>query len=90
MDSTQLIAYAIILAGTVATLVAGYQMIKRGFLLWLMLIIIGVTAVNYGLGAAQSSTLDGFLDDINANKLSQFSQNQLQKLCDQKMMGGDN
>ena len=90
MENNDLIAYAIILLGTAATLAGAYQMIKRGFLLWIMVIIVGVTGVNYGLSATQGSSLDGFLDDLNAGKLTSFSQAQIQKLCDQESMGGDN
>lgn len=74
------IAIAFMVVGLGLTLVAAYQMYKRGILLWLVLIIVGVTAINYGYNQ-QGSSADDFLDQLNVGKLSRYSKDQLKAAC---------
>ncbi len=74
------IAIGFMAVGLILTLVSAYQMYKRGILMWLVLIIVGITAINYGYNQ-QGSNADDFLDQLNVGKLSRFSKEKLKAAC---------
>ena len=82
MSQEELLSYGIMAAGALVALYAGYKIIKKGFILWLIMIIIGITAVNYGYHNKSGVSLDSFLDTLNPAKLSKMSKEQLTDLCE--------
>ena len=70
----------LIAVGVGMTLISAYQLYKSGFILWMTILIIGVTGVNYGYNN-QSANLDGFLNKINAGELTSFSKDKLEQVC---------
>ncbi|MDT8447478.1 MAG: hypothetical protein RRB13_11355 [bacterium] len=74
------IAYAALGLGTIALLAAAYQLIKRGFLLWLLLAVVGVGAVNYGL-LYGNTPLNDWVEGIDASAIGELSSKQIESLC---------
>ncbi len=72
----------LLVVGALLTLFAAYQLYKKGFLIWMLLAMVGMTAINFGLNQ-QGAEIDDFLDELNAGTLSRFSQNKLKEACDQ-------
>lgn len=81
MSQEQLISYGIMAAGALVTIYSSYKIIQKGFLLWLILSIIGVTAVNYGYNNQGAVSLNSFLDNLNPAKISKISKDQLVDIC---------
>lgn len=81
MSQEELMSYGIMVVGILITIYAGYKIIQKGFILWLILIVIGVTAVNYGFNNKSGLSVDDFLDNLNPAKFSKLSQDQLTDLC---------
>lgn len=81
MSQEELISYGIIAAGVLVSLYAGYKIVQKGFVLWLILIIVGITTVNYGFSNKSDISLDSFLDTLNPAKLSKMSKEQLTDMC---------
>lgn len=78
------IGYTAMSLGTIALLAAGYQLIKRGFLLWMLIAGFGVVAVNFGLVyAGPPEFLGDWVPSIDASALSELSSQQIQRLCQQ-------
>ncbi|MDX2469722.1 MAG: hypothetical protein QNL04_03980 [SAR324 cluster bacterium] len=78
--STEVSSIALIAIGVAITLVSSYQLYKSGFILWMTLLIVGVTGVNYGYNN-QGANFDGFLNKINAGELTSFSKDKLEQVC---------
>lgn len=67
MDLPNTLSVVLLLLGGLATLTAAWQLYKRGLISWLIILIIGLTSINYGL----------------SSKLSRFSQEKLKEACGQ-------
>ena len=81
MTNQEMMSYGLIVFGSILTLVGGYQLLKRGFLFWMILIIVGVSGINYGLNNRNADMVDGFLKGLNPANLSDFSKEQLREIC---------
>ena len=81
MNTQDIITYGIIVIGSVFTLIGAYQVVRRGFILWLILIIVGISAINYGLSNRSYTSFEGLLREMNPSNLSEFSKKQLREVC---------
>ena len=86
MNLPNALSIVLLLLGSIATLAAAWQLYKRGLITWVIVLIIGITAINYGL-TTKASGMDDFLDQINAGKFSRFSQEKLKEACDSMYQG---
>jgi len=82
METNTLIAYGIIAGGGIATLTAAYQLIKRGFIFWFLLIGLGVTAVNVGYNNLDNVPFTAMLDELQPSVLKDMPSKHLQKICE--------
>lgn len=82
METNLWIAYIAMGAGAVATGIAAYQMIKRGFLLWLLLVGLGISAINFGYTYARHTPLQAMINDMDPGSLGDLPAKQLEKICE--------
>ncbi|PCI29257.1 MAG: hypothetical protein COB67_04550 [SAR324 cluster bacterium] len=80
MSEQELISYGIAAVGGLMALGATYQLLRKGFIIWVLLLIIGVTGVNWGL--SQKGDLDSFLEELSPGNLTRFSSEKLKEACE--------
>ncbi|OGH01886.1 MAG: hypothetical protein A2600_09445 [Candidatus Lambdaproteobacteria bacterium RIFOXYD1_FULL_56_27] len=68
--------------GALATGIAAYQLVKRGFLLWMLLVVIGISAINFGYTYARHTPLQAMINDLDPGALGDLPTKQLEKLCE--------
>ena len=81
MSTPDLINYGAIIIGVILTLISAFQLLKKGIIIWLIVIIVGVTAINYGLSFETPTSLDELLVDFDPVKVSKLSKDNLKALC---------
>lgn len=78
------IGYTALSLGGLALLSAAYQLIKRGFLLWLLVALFGLVAVNFGLAySGPPEFLADWLPNLDASAIGELSAQQVERLCRQ-------
>jgi len=87
METHILIAYATIAFGAIATLTAAYQLIKRGFLFWFLLIGVGTTAMNFGYNYLDNVPISAMLEELQPSTFKDVPIKNLRKLCEATGMG---
>ena len=83
MSNQELLAYGIAALGGIMALYATLQLYKKGFLLWVLLLVVGITGLNYGLTNKSVNGLDGLLAELTPARLSAISKDTLSDLCKQ-------
>jgi len=81
MQPDLIIAYSIMAGGATATLFSAYQMIKRGFLLWILLIGLGMSALYVGYHYSPDVPFQAMIPEFESSALTKLPTEQLQKLC---------
>ena len=77
---TEIPAITMMGGGIAISLVAAYQLYRKGFITWMLLLIIGVTSVNYGYNN-KNANIDSLLDQMNAKDLTMLSKAKLEEAC---------
>lgn len=85
MENQELIAQAIIVGGALLALYGIWKLIRKGFLFWVMLVVVGLAAVGVGLYGKHYGSMEQLVTDIkeiDSGMISRMTTENLEKLCE--------
>ena len=81
MENYEIVRYALMAIGIIVALISAYQIYKKGILIWLILVVLGVTVINFGFSYHPALSMEDYFENLKPENLTNLSKERLRDVC---------
>ncbi|MDH5561302.1 MAG: hypothetical protein OEY59_10675 [Deltaproteobacteria bacterium] len=81
MENYEIIRYALMVVGGIVASISAFKIYKKGILIWLILVVIGITVINFGINYQPALSMVDYFENLKPENLTSFSKERLRDVC---------